>query len=238
MTKKVLLLILIIKSLLAGEIFLAASANVSYALNDLIKEFKKQYPNIIVKTTLASSGKLTAQIMHSAPYDLFLSANMKYPEILYKKGFAITKPKVYAKGAIALFSVKYKPSLDLLLKVSQIAIANPKFAPYGLAAVEVFKNRGIYDKIKDKLIYSETVSGVIPYVLHSADIGVVAKSSLYSRKIKQIGKFFYKDIDKRLYTPIKQGVVLLKDNEDARKFYDFLFSKKAKEIFKKYGYIE
>ena len=238
MTKKVLLLILIIKSLLAGEIFLAASANVSYALNDLIKEFKKQYPNIIVKTTLASSGKLTAQIMHSAPYDLFLSANMKYPEILYKKGFAITKPKVYAKGAIVLFSVKYKPSLDLLLKVSQIAIANPKFAPYGIAAVEVFKNIGIYDKIKDKLIYSETVSGVIPYVLHSADIGVVAKSSLYSRKIKQIGKFFYKDIDKRLYTPIKQGVVLLKDNEDARKFYDFLFSKKAKEIFKKYGYIE
>jgi molybdate transport system substrate-binding protein len=237
MTKKVLFLFLI-KSLFAAEIFLAASSNVSYALNDLIKEFKKQNPNITIKTILASSGKLTAQIMHSAPYDLFLSANMKYPEILYKKGFAITKPKVYAKGAIALFSVKYKPNLNLLLNVSQIAIANPKFAPYGAAAIEVFKNRGIYDKIKSKLIYSETVSGVIPYVLHSADVGIVAKSILYSPQIKQIGKFFYKDIDKSLYTPIKQGVVLLKNNEYARKFYNFLFSKKAKEIFKKYGYIE
>ncbi len=239
MIRKVLFSILLVKFLMAGNIFLATSTNVSYALDELIKEFKKDNPNINIKTTLASSGKLTAQIMHGAPYDIFMSANMKYPDLLYKRGIAITKPKVYAKGAISFFSVKYEnPDFDTLEKVRQIAIANPKFAPYGKAAIEAFKNRGIYDRIKNKLVYSETVTGVIPYTIHSADVGIVAKSSLFSPNIKKIGKFYSKDVNPKYYTPIKQGVVLLKHNEDAKKFYDFLFTKKAKKIFKKYGYIE
>jgi molybdate transport system substrate-binding protein len=236
MIKKVLFLGFLLSYLFAGNIMVAASANTSYAMPQIIKAFKKKYPNTNVKLVLASSGKLTAQIMHGAPYDVFLSANMKYPNFLYKKGFAKTEPKVYAKGAICLFSVKHNDlSLKNLLKYDQIAIANPKTAPYGKAAVEAFKNAGIYNKIKNKLVYAETVSAVIPYSINSTDVGVVAKSALFSPKIKRI-KFFSKEIDPKLYTSINQGVVLLSNKKEAKDFYDFILSNEAKRIFEKYGY--
>ncbi|EDM24003.1 molybdate ABC transporter substrate-binding protein [Caminibacter mediatlanticus TB-2] len=223
----------------AKTLYIAASSNISYAMKDLINEYKKQYKNTYIKIIYASSGKLTAQILHNAPYDIFLSANMKYPEVLYKNKKALTKPKVFARGLISLFSVKYDNlSIKSLLTAKQIAIANPKFAPYGKAAIEMMKNAKIYNKIKDKLIYSETVTGVIPYVINSADIGIIAKSSLYSKKIKNLGKYYYKDVNISLYSPINQGVVLLTNKKEARNFYNFLFTKKAKNIFKRYGYLE
>jgi molybdate transport system substrate-binding protein len=221
---------------LRADIYVASAANLTYAMPELIKEFKKENPGAKVKVILSSSGKLTAQIMHGAPYDIFLSANMKYPEALYKKGFAKKKPQIYAKGAIAVFSVKRKLSLKDLPKLKCIAIANPKTAPYGRAAIEAFKNAGIYDKIKDKIVYAESVSAVIPYTVNSCDAGIIAKSSIYSKNIKEIGKFYYSDIPQKLYNPIKQGILLLSDKKDAEKFYNFMLSKKAKEILKKYGY--
>jgi molybdate transport system substrate-binding protein len=239
MLKKVILFSLMSVFSFASTVYLACAANVSYALPSLIKAFNKEYPNIHIKTVLSSSGKLTAQIKHGAPFDVFMSANMKYPNFLYKNGLAITKPKVYAMGAIALFSTKIKNlSMKSLLKANEIAIANPKTAPYGRAALEAMKNAHIYNKVKSKLVYAETVTAVIPYTVNSADIGIVAKSSLYSPKIKNIGKFYAKDINPKLYKPIKQGIVILKGaNKDAYKFYDFILSKKAAKIFKKYGYM-
>ncbi len=90
------------------KINIAVAANVSYAINDLIKEFNQTNPNTKVRVTLGSSGKLTAQIKHGAPYDLFMSANMKYPNSLYKDNIAITKPVVYAQGSLAILSSKKK----------------------------------------------------------------------------------------------------------------------------------
>ncbi len=236
MIKKVLFFGFFINLLFANSIMVAASANTSYAMPEIIKEFKKEHSNINIKLILASSGKLAAQIMHGAPYDIFLSADMKYPNFLYKKGFAKTKPKVYAKGAICLFSVKHnKLSLKNLSKYNQIAVANPKTAPYGKAAIEAFKNAAIYNNVRDKLIYAETVSAVISYSVNAADVGVVAKSSLFSPKIKKM-KFFSKEIDPKLYTPIKQGIILLNNKKEAKEFYDFILSDKAKKIFEKYGY--
>jgi len=223
----------------ADTILVASSANTSYAMPEIIKAFKKVSPKTNVKLILASSGKLTAQIMHGAPYDVFLSANMKYPRVLYKRGFAKTPPVVYAKGGLALFSVKNIDLSDFkkaLLNAKLIAVANPKTAPYGQATLEAFKNAGVYGKIKNKLIYSESVTGVIPYTINEADIGVVAKSSLYSDKMKKFKNF--KDVPEQLYTPIKQGIVILNDKDSAKRFYEFILSKKAKDIFKKYGYVE
>ena len=222
----------------ASEVLVAAAANTTYAMPEIIKAFNKQYPNIKVKLILASSGKLTAQIIHKAPYDVFMSANMKYPNILYKKGIAKTKPVIYAKGAIALFSVKninLHNFKNALLSAKLIAIANPKTAPYGRAALESFKNAGIYDKILDKLVYAETVTAVIPYTINEADVGVVAKSSLYSPKMSKYKNFV--EVPSNLYKPINQGIILLNNNDDAKKFYNFILSSKAKEIFKKYGYV-
>jgi molybdate transport system substrate-binding protein len=222
--------------ILNAQVFIASAANLTYAMPELIKEFQKKHPDTKIKLILSSSGKLTAQIMYGAPYDIFLSANMKYPRALYKKGFAKSKPVVYAEGAIGILSVKKKVSLEDLPNLKCIAIANPKTAPYGKAAIEAFKKSGIYNEIKNKLVYAETVSAVIPYAVNSCDAGVISKSSIYSPHIKNIGKFYYTDIPQKLYTPIKQGIVLLSDKKDAKEFYDFMLSKEAKKILKKYGY--
>ncbi|RUM73589.1 MAG: molybdate ABC transporter substrate-binding protein, partial [Sulfurovum sp.] len=80
----------------AETIKIAVSANVSYAINDLKKEFNRLYPDIKVQVTLGGTGKLTAQIKNNAPYQILMGANMLYPETLYKEGFAVTRPLVYA----------------------------------------------------------------------------------------------------------------------------------------------
>jgi molybdate transport system substrate-binding protein len=220
--------------LFANEIFVASAAGNAYALPEIIKLYNKKYSDDKVHLIFASSGKLTAQIMHGAKYDIFLAANMKYPLFLYKKGIALIKPKIYAYGAIVLFSRKpingnYK---EIFLNASSIAIANPKTAPYGKAAVEFLKNTNLYDKVKDKLVYAETVSAALSYALYSTDVGIIAKSLLFSSNTKKYKNWI--DLPNN-YTPIAQGVVLI--NKKAKNFYNFLFSDAAKDILKKYGYI-
>jgi len=228
--------ILLFVSLQAKTILVAMAGNTAYALPEIKKEFNKLYPNINVKFIIASSGKLTAQIQNGAPFDVFLSANMKYPNYLYKKHLAVTKPQVYAKGSLVIFSMRKKlKSLNDLIKVNRVAVANIKTAPYGKAALEVLKNSGLYEKIKDKLVYAETINQVVSYVFKAVDVGFVAKSAMFSPKMKKY-KNNYLEIDSKLYTPIKQGIIIIKDSKESREFYNFILSKKAKEIFKKYGY--
>jgi len=238
-------LMLLATTLFAGEIKIAVAANVSYAIGDLIKAFNMLYPDTKVQVLLGSSGKLTAQIQNGAPYGLFMSANMKYPEALYKSGMAVTRPMVYAQGVLALLSSGKHPvakGLEVLRdpKIGKIAIANPKTAPYGKAAVEALQKSGIYDSIKRKFIYGESVSQTVTYAVTAADIGLVAKSALFSPKMRrfQEGRN-WQSVDPKLYTPISQGIVILKEGEKDREvaaFYAFIFSKTAADIFLKYGY--
>jgi len=246
MKKIVIILLLLLSSLFANDINIAVAANVSYAIDELKAEFAKSHPHIQVQVTLGSSGKLTAQINNGAPYGLFMSANMKYPEALYKDSIAIAKPTVYAEGALAyLTSKKQDFSLGIKLleskNIQKIAIANPKTAPYGKATVEALKKSGIYENVKSKFIYAQSISQTVTYAITAADIGVIAKSSLYSSKMKQYKKNInWTDVDANLYMPIKQGIVLLKtqkNNAQYKAFYDFILSEKAKNIFKKYGYL-
>ena len=107
MLKRFLLLNLLFISLaFAGAINIAVAANVSYAIDTINEEFNKLYPDTKVRVILGSSGKLTAQIKNGAPYQLFMSANMKYPHSLYKDNIAITRPLVYAQGRLVYFSNK------------------------------------------------------------------------------------------------------------------------------------
>lgn len=233
----------ILASLNAAEIKLAVAANVSYAIDDLIKEFNKSHPDTKVKVTLGSSGKLTAQISNGAPFDIFMSANMKYPETLYNNKKAITKPVVYALGSLALLSSKKQDlskGINILQdkNIKRIAIANPKTAPYGKAAFEAFKNAGIYEDIKDKFVYGESISQTVTYAVTATDIGVIAKSSLYSSRLAIFKEGTnWIEIDPKLYTPIQQGIVMLKTSKDIESFYDFILSDKAKKIFVQYGYL-
>jgi len=232
----------------AKTINIACSANVSYAIPTLQKEFNKIYPNIKTRIILGSSGKLTAQISNGAPYDIFLSANMKYPNALYENKIAISKPVIYAQGTLAIFSknqrsFRHKIQLLKSMLVKRIAIANPKTAPYGVATFEALKNANILDEIKDKIIYGESISQTVAYTTMVADVGIVAKSSLYSSQLKKYHKnVHWIELDKTLYSPINQGMVILKNANDIKNykevkaFYDFVLSKKGKNILKKFGY--
>lgn len=241
--KKIVLFFLSFMTVFGGEIKIAVASNVSYALDELIFTFNKNYPNIKVQPIISGSGNLTAQIRNQAPFSLFLSANMKYPKKLFELGLAITKPAVYAKGGISLVTrkdINLSKGIGILTQahIKSIAIANPDIAPYGMASVQALKEVKLYKKVKKKLIYGQNISQTLTYALKATDIGFVANSALFSPKLNHV-KFSYKNIDKSLYQPIKQGVVLLnfaKKNEEARAFYDFILSKEAKGIFKKYGY--
>ena len=243
---KLFALLLFISSFLnAGSINIAVAANVSYAIPELTAVFTKTHPDIDVKIILGSSGKLTAQISHGAPYGIFLSANMLYPQSLYEKKIATTKPKVYAKGQLAYLSHKsrdFSLGLELLKQknISKIAIANPKTAPYGKATKEAMINAGVYNAVKAKLIYGESISQTLFFTSKAADIGIIAKSALFSKKMAQYKEdVHWKTLDSSLYTPIEQGIVLLKyadNNKDYKLFYEFILSKEAKNIFIKYGY--
>ena len=235
---KKILFLLIGVWLFASKIYVASAANLTYVMPEIIKKFNSFYPNIKIELVLASSGKLTAQILRGAPYDIFLSADMKYPTKLYNAGFAKTKPKIYAKGSIAIFSLKRKFTIMDLAKANSIAVSKPLTTPYGKAAIESFKNTKIYKKIKNRLVFAQSVSAVISYVKNYADVGIVSTSMIYSKNIKNLGKFYYTKIDSKLYSPINQGAILLSDKKDAKKFYNFLFSTYVKKILEKYGYKE
>ncbi|MEA1955877.1 MAG: molybdate ABC transporter substrate-binding protein [Campylobacterota bacterium] len=247
MFKKMIVISLIFaSSIYAGTINIAVAANVSYAIDELKKEFKKLHPNIKVRVTLGSSGKLTAQIKNGAPYGLFMSANMKYPNALYKEGIAITKPLLYTQGSLAYLSSKkrdFSKGIKLLedAKIKRIAVANPKTAPYGKATIEAIKNAGIYEKVKGKFVYAESISQTVSYTVVATDIGFVAKSSLYSSKMSRFKEGInWVEVDSKFYTPINQGIVILKkakDNKDINDFYDFIISTEAKKIFKDFGYL-
>lgn len=231
---------------MAKTITIAVASNVSYAINDLKKEFNKLHPDTKVQVILGSTGKLTAQIKNGAPYQILMGANMMYPKSLYNEGFAVTKPLVYAQGLLALITTKmYDLSSGIgTVKdraVKKIAIANPKTAPYGIATEEALKNAKLYDIIKDKLVFAETISQTVTYAMKATDLGFIAKSSLYSPQMAHFKKGVnWVEVDPALYIPINQGIVILKRGQSSAEvatFYTFIVSKKAKAIFKKYGYI-
>jgi len=240
--RKIFIFLLFLSIAWAKTVYVAVAANASFALPKLIKEFNKIYPDIKIQTIIASSGKLSAQIKSNAPYHIFLSADMKYPNNLYKEGYAITKPAVYAKGALVIFSVKkrdFSKGIYICLDkdIKKIALANPKTAPYGKAAAQALKKAKIFNKVKKRLIYGESISQTLSYSLKAADVGFVSKSALFSPKMKRFKKDInWVEVDKNLYEPIKQGIVLLKNDIYAKRFYKFLLSKEAKKIFKRFGY--
>lgn len=228
------------------KITIAVAANMQYTIEALKAEFNKT-DKTEIDVVLGASGKLTQQIMQSAPFDIFISADTAFPKKLNDTGFAAEPPKVYAQGLLVLWSAKdnVQPTADLKLllndDIQHIAIANPKTAPYGTAAEFILKKYNLYDKIATKLVTGESITQTSQFIAtKAADIGFTAKSIVISDEMKDKGKWI--ELNRSDYPPIKQAAVLLKYGQEnhaaeAKKFYDFLFSAKAKEIYKKFGYI-
>ena len=227
----------------AGEINVFAAANTTYAFEELKAEFAKISPDTKVTVTLGGSGALVTQVKNGAPADVFMAANMKFVEDLDDSGFAATRPIVYAQGALALFSIRnvdFSKGIKAVEGLKAIAIALPESAPYGKAGIEALKKAEIYEKVEKNIIFTKSISEALSSALSAADAGFIAASAMYDPKMAKYeeGKNFIL-VDPKLYTPIDQGIVLLKrgeNNPEAKAFYDFILSEKAKVVFRKFGY--
>ncbi|WP_345950360.1 molybdate ABC transporter substrate-binding protein [Mucilaginibacter sp. PAMB04274] len=226
----------------AQKLRIAVAANAQFVAGVLAKAFKQQ-TGIKAELIVGSSGKLTAQIEQRAPFDAFLSADMKYPQELFDKGFTTGKPKVYAYGALVVWSKQPLKAGLASLKENEfrkVAIANPALAPYGEAAMQALKKLKLADDLQPKIVYGESVAQVNQYLLTGAvDAAFTAKSVVFEPAQKSIGA--WTEVSNKLYRPIAQGVVIIKpaagkNSKYAQAFYNFLFSAKAKQIFKQYGY--
>ena len=226
----------------SSELTIAAAANMHYALGPITEKFTEK-TGIPCQLIIGSSGKHTAQIMQGAPFDIFVSADMKYPSDLYNKGFTTAPPEIYAYGKLVLWTM-----IDGLAlssgnlndsSINHIALANPKTAPYGQAAIEVLEKYGLLDSLKNKLVFGESIGQTNQFVYSkSAEIGFTAQSVVLAPEMKGKGKWvLVNDSD---YKPISQGAVVIKqsdgNSQQANKFYNFLFSNEAKIILKDFGY--
>jgi molybdate transport system substrate-binding protein len=229
----------------SDKIVVATAANVQYVMKEIQKEFEKETGEEI-QIVVGSSGKLTAQIREGAPFDVFVSADTKYPQEIFKNGGSDEEPKIYATGSLVLWA-KDIPETELSTailsteKVKKIAIPNPRNAPYGEAAIEVLKAQNLFEKTEKKLVYGESIAQTAQYIsTGSVEAGFNALSIVLSPEMKNKGHYII--IDSTLHKPIQQAAILLKHSnaspkkESSQKFYNFLYSNKAKQIFKKYGY--
>ncbi|WP_340066776.1 molybdate ABC transporter substrate-binding protein [Ascidiimonas aurantiaca] len=226
------------------EITVAAAANMRFVMEDLTTLFTKE-TGIICNLVIASSGKLTAQIKEGAPYDIFISADMKYPDFLYAQGLTTGPPQVYAYGKLVLWTAYHDqvPSMERLIdeNVKHIAVAQTETAPYGRAALEAIKRKGYLEKIQNKLVYAGSISQVNHFVSsQSVDVGFTSLSTVLSPDLHTLGS--WAEVPDNLYEPIVQGLVLLKSKEgtvkkETQKFYEYLSTNTALSVVKKYGYI-
>jgi len=221
---------------------IAAASNMQFAAQEIIAKFENQY-NIKCELILSSSGKLTAQILEGAPYDVFLSADEKYPATIYENKMARVAPKVYAEGVIVLWTTRSDIELGLegLLSddIDHIAIANPKTAPYGRASEEILKVGSVLDEVESKLVYGESISQANRFVISgAAEVGFTSKAVVLGAQFAD--EVIWKEIPKSMHSPLKQAAIVISKNsefsQEANLFYNFLFGKEAKKVLKDLGY--
>lgn len=249
MKKKIFLFIFLVISIFSsgqdnGQILIAAASDLKFALDSVVAVFRKDHPGVRVEVTYGSSGKLFEQISHTAPFDLFFSADIEYPVKLKNNGFVISEVHHYGVGRIVIWSKKIDPSeaqINSLLdqSIKKIAIANPQHAPYGRRAEEALKYYKVYEKIKSKLVYGENISQTAQFVTTgAADAGIIALSLALSPTMKKLNGHYYV-IPENAHRPLEQGFVVLKKAEQnslAIAFKDFMLGSDATKILGSFGF--
>lgn len=225
----------------AGQAHVAVAANFLAPMKQLVPLFEQSSGHTLVVSS-GSTGKFYAQIKNGAPFDVLLAADDETPARLVREGNAVsTQP--YAIGKLALWSAdpgKIDGTDSVLRRgaYTRLAIANPKLAPYGAAAMQVLEKLGLSDAVKDKSVTGENIGQTYQFVVSgNAEIGFVALSQITVDGKLAGGSVW--QIPSSLYAPIRQDAALLKrgaDNPAAPALLDFLKKPQAQAVIRSYGY--
>jgi molybdate transport system substrate-binding protein len=222
------------------KITVAVAASLTLPLQDIGVVFKKKY-HTKVDLIPASSGVLTAQIIHDAPFDVFISANAAYPEKLEKLGKTVGDPETFALGLLVLWSKKDlqgMPPAKFLSGVKTLSIANPDLAPFGAAAVKWLKEENLYEKMKPKLVYGENIGSVNQFIASGAvDAALTSVSAVHTPQLYDKGYWAILPASEIAGIPHVAAIIPQKTSRAAAKqFLEFLSSDAAQTILARYGY--
>ncbi len=224
---------------------IAAASDLNFAFKELAADYEKQ-TGIHVKLSLGSSGNFFSQIQNGAPFDLYFSADIGYPKKLEEAGLTVPGSLYrYAIGRIVVWTghesrIDVAKGLDALRDptIKKIAIANPKHAPYGRAAVAAMEHFKVYDLVKDRLVFGENISQAAQFIESGAcDIGIIALSLALAPTMKARGTYW--EIPAGAHPPLEQGAVILKSSthqESAKRFLEYIKGSQGQEIMKRYGF--
>ncbi len=215
-----------------APLHVAAAADLQPLLPSILREFTQE-TGIHADGTYKDSAMLTTQILNGAPFDLFLAADLGYPQRLIAAGAASpAKPIPYAQGTLVLWARKDsrlpRPSLALLRNpnLKRLAIADPRRAPYGQAAVAALKSLHLYAALKPRLLLAENIAQAAQFAgSANADAGLISLTSALTPQLESSGTYFV--IPRGLYPPIVQGMVIVNSTHqraDTQKLADFLLS--------------
>lgn len=236
-----LTLALLAPSVAAAELRVAAASSAQEALQDISRRFERETGHH-VSLVFGASGKFAAQLAQGAPFDVFFSADNEYPYKLYQQGLT-EAPRRYARGRLVLW-VPEGSSLSLSTgmaalgdpRVHTIAIANPKVAPYGRAAIEALRHRKLYETLSAKLVLGENVSQAAQFVqAGGADLGMVPLSLALS-KLKGHGQYWL--VPAAWHAPIDSEAAVVKASPEravARQFLAFCTSAPLAGVWRHYG---
>ena len=226
----------------AEQVLVAVAANFVPPFREIAIEFERTTGHN-VQVAAGSSGNFYSQIKNGAPFDVFFSADNERPKLLGEEGFGVKDSRfTYAIGRLVLWS----PNADLIkgeetLRFKQykrLAMANPKTAPYGVAAMEAMQKLELWEGIQSQIVMGESLGQTMGFIESgNAQLGFVALSQVMDPKIK--GKGSRWDVPTNLHEPIKQDVILLtkgKNNPAAKALMEFIGSPQAKAIIERYGY--
>ncbi|MEO1766287.1 molybdate ABC transporter substrate-binding protein [Thiobacter aerophilum] len=224
----------------AETITVAVAANFKKPAEEIGVLFKAKTGNE-VKYAFGATGQFAAQIRNGAPFDVLLAADDTTTKALAKEGHAVAATDfIYARGALVLYSttLPVKAQGEQILRkgdFQHLAIANPKTAPYGAAAIEAMKKMGVYEAIKPKIVEGQNIGQTFDFVATgNAQAGFVALSQAIGA-----GKGQWWVVPQADYSPIDQSAVVLKPGADkpaAKAYLDFLRGPEARAVIDKYGY--
>lgn len=230
-------------SLRADELTLAVASNFAAPMKELEAQYEARTGHRL-RVAYGSSGKMYAQILNGAPFDIFLSADQDKPLRLIESGHALESTRrTYARGSLVLWSLREAYLIDGPERLKsgdfqRLAVANPRLAPYGRAAMQVLANLGVESELQSRLVTGENIAQTFQLVYSgNADIGLVAASQLVSPDIVRGSSW---QVPANLHEPILQDLVVLK-NAAAKPvtaaLLDFLASDEAQQILERYGYL-